>query len=206
MAKNDKKDSLEHYVHLVSKGHGYAGVFNYESSNDKRMVEKSTIEEWRRSIEAEFGIKMNAPELNSNDPPDFFVSIRGQRYAVELVQLIEQKHKERAAKGETPFQDRLFIEMQWSRERLISKLNDVILRKGEKYKKAGVKIDILLIHTTEPWLTSTEARAWLEGAKINTHTSIRAASLLFDYEPGRGVEHWAVMTVYGKLTHDSKDD
>lgn len=89
--------------------------------------------------------------------------------------------------------------MQWSEERLLAKLHDVIFKKGEKYKKAGVEIDVLLIHTAETWLNPTAAREWIENGTINKFPSIRSVFLLFEYEPGRGVDHWPVVPVYGKL-------
>jgi hypothetical protein len=203
MAESDKNEHLIRWVRLLSRGHGYAGVFNHDNSDDKRIVEKSTIEEWRAAIKAEFGIEIDALQPNPHDPPDFFVKIRDERFTVELVQLVDQEHKSRVLKDETPFAEQLFLDMQWTRERLISKLDGLISRKGEKYKKAGVAIDVLLIHTAEPWLTSTEAWAWLEGVNIKRHSSIRSVCLLFEYEPGRGVDHWPSFTVYGQLTQDS---
>ncbi len=200
MAEDDKNDDLKRYVRLMNKGHGYAGIFNYDNSDDKRIVERFTIEEWRTSIQAEFDIEMDAPQPNPKDPPDFFVTIKGQRLEVELVQLVEQEHKRRATKNETPFAGQLFFDMQWSSERLISKLNNVIFKKGEKYKKTGLEIDVLLIHTAETWLRSTEALQWIKDRTINKHPSIRSVFLLFEYEPGRGVDHWPVVLVYGELT------
>lgn len=199
MAEGDESDELKRWVRVMNKTHGYAGVFNYDNSDDKHIVERATIEEWRASIEAEFGIETDAPQANPNDPPDFFVSIRGQRLAVELVQLVDEKHKRRAANNETPFAGQLFSDMQWSRDRLISKLDEVVSNKGNKYARVGIRIDVLLIHTAEPWLTSTEAMAWLEDANIKTHSSIRAVYLLFEYESGRGVAHWPVIPIYGEL-------
>jgi hypothetical protein len=199
MAEDDKYDDLERYVRLLNKG--YAGVFNYDNSDDKRIVEKFTIEEWRTSIKAEFGIEMDAPQPNPNDPPDFFVTIKDQRLTVELVQLVEQEHKRRATKDETPFAGQLFLDMQWSRERLLAKLRNVIFKKGEKYKKAGVEIDVRLIHTAETWLNSTEARDWIEDGIINKFPSIHSVFLLFEYEPGSGVDHWPIVPFYGRLTN-----
>lgn len=200
MAEEDKNNDLERVILRMNKGHGYAGVFNSDNSDDKRIVEEFTIEEWRRSIKAEFGIEIDSVLPNPDDPPDFFVTIKGQRMTVELVQLVEQEHKRRAAKNETPFAGRLFLEMQWSRDRFISKLNDVIFEKREKYKKIGLEIDVLLIHTGEPWLRSTQAKEWIEDGTINKYPSIRSVFLLFDYEPSRCVDHWAVICIYGKLT------
>jgi len=199
MTGGDRNDYLKRWFRIMNKGHGYAGVFNYDDNDDKRIVEKSIIEEWRASIKVEFGVETDAPQPNPNDPPDFFVSVKGRQLKVELVQLVEQEHKRRATRDETPFAGQLFLDMQWPRERFFSKLHQIITKKGEKYKKAGLEIDVLLIHTAEPWLTSTQAQAWLEDAHIKTHSSIRSAFLLFQYEPGRGVDHWPVLPVYGEL-------
>ncbi len=199
MAGSDGNDRLYRWVRIVNKGSGYAGIFNYETSDDKRRVETFTIEEWRSSMAAEFGVQVDAPQMNPNDPPDFFVSVRGEKLNVELVQLVEQEHKKRAMKGETPFAGQLFLDMQWSRERLLSKLRQLIFKKGEKYQKAELGIDVLLIHTGETWLSSNEAGTWISGEKIEPHPSIRSVYLLFSYEPGRGVDHWPIIPVYGDL-------
>ena len=66
MTEDDKNDDLERYVRIMNKGHGYAGVFNYDNSDDKRIVEKRTIEEWRASIEAEFGIHAPKSEIKKS--------------------------------------------------------------------------------------------------------------------------------------------
>lgn len=68
-------------------------------------------------MKAEFGVEMGVPQPNPDDPPDFFVSVLGQRLNVELVQLIDQEHKRRATKGESPFAAQLFLDTQWSSER-----------------------------------------------------------------------------------------
>lgn len=199
MAESDEHDGLERWARIMNKGHGYAGVFNHETSADKCLVELSTIEEWCVSIEAEYGIEVKALQPNPNDPPDFHADIAGQQLKIELVQLVEQDHKRRATKNETPFAGQLFKDTQWSKDRFISKLNDVIAAKGEKYKKVGLQIDVLLIHTAEPWLNSTQAQMWLTGAKVKSHPSIGTVSLLFRYEPGRKKDHWPTLMVYGDL-------
>ena len=93
MAGGDKDEDSTRWVRLLNKGHGYAGIFNCDNSDDKRIVEKSIIEEWRAAIKAEFGIEIDALQPNPNDPPDFFVTIRGQLFTVELVQLVDKKTK-----------------------------------------------------------------------------------------------------------------
>lgn len=199
MVVDDKDDEFDRWIRIMNKGHGYAGVFNYNNRDDKRIVEKSTIEEWRASMHSEFGVEVAPPEPNEEDPPDFYIWLSGKKLNVELVQMVEQRHKGRAVKGETPYAGKLFLDMQWSKYRFLSKLNEIITKKGEKYYKLGLTIDVLIIHTAETWLSSTHARAWLHNEIVAAHPSIRTVYLLFYYEPSTGKAHWPVMKVYGEL-------
>ncbi|WP_416368562.1 hypothetical protein [Tritonibacter mobilis] len=99
MVEDNKINDLKRWFRIMNKGHGYAGVFNYDNSDDKRIVENSTIEEWRASMRAEFGVVMDAPQPNPKDPPDFFVSFLGQTLKVELVQMVDQEHKKKSLAG-----------------------------------------------------------------------------------------------------------
>lgn len=199
MSTDDDGDSLERWVQIRNKGHGYAGIFNYSNSDDKRTVEQNVIEEWSASVKAEFGIELGRPQHNPDDPPDFYISMNGRELKVELVQLVEQAHKKRAMKGETPSSGPLFQDMQWSRERLVAKLDEFISNKGKKYKKAGIEIDVLLIHTAEPWINSSQAQNWIKDGEIKSHPSIPVAFVLFDYEPYKDQLHWPVLKLYGEL-------
>ena len=202
MADPDDADDLGRWLRLMNKGHGYAGVFNYGSGKlDKSIVEMSTAQEWCRSIAAEFGVPVGEPEHNPNDPPDSFVNVEEQRLAVENVQLVEKQHKERALKGETPWHGQLYVDMQWSKERFESRLNDEVQKKGQKYERQALRIDILLIHTAEPWLSSGQAKEWFGEIEIKRHPSITNVFLLFEYEPGREAQQWPVFRVYGDLFH-----
>lgn len=197
---NDKNDHSR-WVEIMNMAHGYGGVFNYKTTADKAIVELSTCREWCRSIATEFGLTVGEPKHNPNlnDPPDCYVTVEGQHFGVELVQLVESAHKQRAAKDETPHAGQLFLDMQWSKDRFISKLNEVLKRKGDKYRKGGHCVDVLVIHTAETWLNSTQAREWLADVEIERHPNIASAFLLFDYEPGRGVQHWPVFWLCGDV-------
>ncbi|TSD87387.1 hypothetical protein FFK22_017985 [Mycobacterium sp. KBS0706] len=203
MIDSDEVDQLRQWINrwikIGNRAHGYAGVFNYENADDKVTVELNTAREWCRSIVAEFGLTVGDPERNHDDPPDCYVSVGGQRLGVELVQLIESEHKRRAAKNETPHAGQLFHDMQWSKPRLASKLNEVIQKKGNKYEKNGKSIDVLLIHCAEPWLSSGQVRDWLADIQMGPHPNIASTFLLLDYEPGRNVEYWPVFRLYGDL-------
>lgn len=181
MAEPDDSDELARWAEIMNKSNGYGGVFNYWTRDDKAVVELSTAREWCRSIAAEYGWTVGEPEHNVKDPPDCHISIEGRRLSVEPRQLVEREHKQRAVRGETPYAGQLFMDAQWSKERLLAKLIEAIQEKGRKYESADKTIDVLLIHTEEPWLTSTQAREWLSDVKIEPHPRLASAFLLFNY-------------------------
>lgn len=200
MTDPDSTNAYMRWVEIINKSHGYGGVFNHRTSADKEIVEVETTRQWQESVAAEFGLIVGDPEINSDDPPDCYVQFEGRSVGVELVQLINQKHKSRASKNETPYAGRLFADMQWSKKRFGAALNDIIQAKGTKYEKRKLKIDVLIIHTAEPWLYSRQAEEWLKIVRIRKHANIGSAYLLFDYEPGRASRHWPVFRIYGQST------
>ncbi|MGO4914671.1 hypothetical protein [Pseudogemmobacter sp. W21_MBD1_M6] len=204
MTDPDDSDDFTRLAKVMNKSHGYGGVFNYETPDDKSMVELHTAEEWCESSRVEFGLAIGIPETNCEDPPDCYVEIEGQRLGVELVQLIEREHKSRASKDESPFHGRLFMDMQWSRDRFGAALNEIIKTKGDNYKRREISVDVLVIHTAEPWLTSGQARDWLKDVEVQVHSNILNAFLLFDYEPG-DVPHWPVFHLFGHLGSAQKN-
>lgn len=198
MSDPDEGDEFIRWVEIINRNHGYSGIFNHQTSADKVIVELCTAREWCKSMAAEFGVTIGEPEYNSNEPPDCYVCVDGRKLGVELRQLVEEAHKERA-KDESPYAGQLFLDMQWSKDRLISKLTEAIQAKGNRYRGGGKFIDVLLLHTDEPWLNSSQAHEWLNHVQIQAHPNIASAFLLFSYEPGKGVEHWPLIWLYGNL-------
>jgi hypothetical protein len=189
---NEELDYYTYWMNLMNKSHGYGGIFNSgRPKQDTHIVELSTAREWQKSISAEFGLVVGDPKINTDDPPDCFVLIAGHQVSVELVQLVDLEHKSRSTHGETPYAGNLFTNMQWSSERLKAALEAKIQEKGEKYKKRELRIDTLVIHTTEPWLEVEQAEEWLKVINIEPHMSICSAFLLFDYRPNAArSRHW----------------
>ena len=202
MSDPDDVDEIGRSIRRMNEGHGYGGIFNHANEADKRNVELYTANEWCKSIRAEFGLVVEEPKLNPHDPPDCFVTFEGECLGVELVQLIEENHKGRASRDETPYGGKLFEDMQWSEKRLVSRLNEVIQKKGAQYGKTKKHIDVLLIHTAETWLNPRQAKTWLANIRLMRHANISNGFLLFEYEPGRGVDHWPLIYLFGDKLHD----
>jgi hypothetical protein len=195
----DDNDDLNHWVEVMNMANGYGAAFNYKGPQDKAIVEIGSCREWCNSVSTEFGVTVGDPEHNPNDPPDCYVSVEGKRLGVELVQLVEPEHKRRATNGETPYAGQLFIDMQWSKERLESRLNEVLTEKAKKYEKNGQCVDVLLIHTDETWLTSIQVSTFLAGVEFMRYPNIGSVFLMLNYEPGRHARHWPVFWLYGNL-------
>lgn len=198
MSNMPDPDPLRHWLELMNKAHGYAGQFNYaRGTTDKPIVEISTAAEWCRSVAEESGLEVGEPSHNPADPPDCWVEVAGQRLGVELVQMVDDGHKRRAMAGESPWTGELFFDMQWTQERLATKLRSIVQDKGDRYAHKGVHIDALVIYTDEPWLEVDQAKAWLAEIEIAPHPSIAAVFLMFSYRPGTGFKHWPVLLLCG---------
>ena len=203
---DDKNNPINRAIKLINKAHGYAGIFNHGTSEvEKSFIELYVVREWIKSIGAVYGLHVGEPEQNSNDPPDCYITFAEQRLGVELVQLIDSNHKKRASQTETPFHGQLFSDMQWSKARFISKLNDLIRSKGDNYHRREISIDVLLIHTAEPWLTSEQANEWLADCKIGEHPNIACVFLLFEYDPTTRLQHWPMFSLYGDILRNPSD-
>ena len=163
---------LRRWIKILNKSHGYGGAFDHETQNDKAIVELRTAEEWRKSIAAQYKCFVGLPENNQSDPPDCYVEFKGRRLGVELVQLINAEHKRRATTGETPYAGILFEQMQWTKPRFETALKGIIQAKGSKYEKRKIQIDVLVIHTAETWLNSSDAFKWLQCSDISEHPAI----------------------------------
>lgn len=189
----DELDELRRWATIINKSNGYAGQFNYSNATDKQIVERCTVNEWASSMETEFDIKVEQIVANSDDPPDFFAQVGGKKSSVELVQMVERAHKQRAAKGESPYTGAFFRDAQWTKERLVSKLGNIISRKDTKYTSRGVKVDFLLVHTDETWLSYAQAAKFLSGVSFKLPQCISMVHLLFTYETGRNSDCWPLL-------------
>lgn len=148
---DSKDDDFSKWAAQMNKSHGYGGIFNAETDQEKAIVETMTAEEWCQAVAAEEGVSFGALRHNENDPPDIFVEFGSWTLGVELVQLIDEDQKRRASSGsrrktkqsspqsvdESPYAGALFIDMQWSRDRFDNKLNEIIQKRRKDTRKTG---------------------------------------------------------------------
>lgn len=196
MTRDD--DPFRYWAKQMSRGYGYGGVFN-RASADKPIVEASTSNEWVRSAEVVSDLRFGGVLPNPNDPPDCWLEVEGERWSVELVELVEAGHKKRAMKGESPFSGDLFLDAQWDFDRFENRIRTMVEKKDQKYAKAGQTIDLLIIHTAEPWLESRQVGDWLAAMPPLNARMIKRVSLLMDYETGRSVKAWPMFMLLGNL-------
>jgi hypothetical protein len=199
MTNSKPEKDYQYWVDVFNQANGYAGVFAHRDADDKALMELSTAEEWHRAMLEKFDVQMGAPVLNPNDPPDCLVEFEGGSVSVELVQLISAEHIKRASKGESQHAGKLFEDTQWSRDRFKSAVEFLICQKGNKYQRKDFAVDVLLIHTAEPWLMPGDVSDWLEQITVLPHSNIANVFLLVSYAPGSVSETWPLFRDYGEL-------
>ena len=172
----------------------------------RRIVELQTAAEFVRSAACKWGISLSDLQNSDDDPPDCYAQLCGKTVGIELTELTDKRRRARVARdyGSDPKHDQhaqRWDESQWDLERFERELNAAIAKKGANYARQGRFIDILVIHSDEPWLRSAEVEAWLSEMSIVSHGSIRSAFLLFTYDPDQP-EFWPVCKIYGDFAVD----
>ncbi|MBL9047089.1 MAG: hypothetical protein JNK34_07225 [Tabrizicola sp.] len=200
MGKPKGGDGYEKWVRIANKNNGYLGLTNWESAEDKAIVELGIVQDWRKSMFEQMGLEIGTPQSSPTDPPDCFVQFGGRRLGVELMLMVERAHLVRAAQGESPHAGRLFNDMQWTSDRFLAKLNECLDAKHQKYSSRGVQIDVLVIFSPEKWLVPCDVRRWLKDTLIECRGSISSSFLLLDYEPEvDGLGRYPLYSLYDSI-------
>ena len=195
--EEDESVSMARWTRIMNKDNGYGGEFNHETSDDKEIVELATAETWCEEMARQFSVELANLRANKDDPPDCFVDFDGKTLGVELVQMINPDHKRRANKGESPHANPLFQDTQWDASRIRQEVDLLVDQKAEKYAKRGVSIDVLLIHTAEPWLYAAQIEEFLANNTFAPRSGIANVFLLMRYDPSR--KQWPLFKLYGDL-------
>ncbi|HWW26883.1 MAG TPA: hypothetical protein VNZ85_13405 [Caulobacter sp.] len=195
MAKNAK--GIQYWADLIERK-PHASTFVRNDDDDKRIVERGVMEEWRRSLEKEFGIAITEVTQVLLDPPDFHACVNGSHRAIELAELVDKRAVTRAIRAKQGrCEPPRFEQLQWDRSRFETAIKKLVDDKQRKYE-GRVNIDALIIHSAEPWLQAAQVRQWLPSLGFEVPSSIARAYLLLDYAPEEDQEHWPPFQLFGE--------
>jgi hypothetical protein len=178
----------------------HATVFAQETIEDRMIVELSTLREFCTSVHTKYGLVLeriaNGPAPNKS--PDCYAELLGARISLELTELTEILGQIREAEkhdiSASAYHGEVFQKSQWSKDRLQNSLSGILDKKSDKYRNT-VDIDILIIHTDEPWLDPRCVEEWLSVSKFAAREAIRSAYLLMTPFPGYS-NNWPVFRLY----------
>jgi hypothetical protein len=193
---------LDRLVEMMNQ-RGHAHVFARATREDKQIVERLTAQEWGESMSEQFGMTISGVASNDDDPPDCVAVCSGRKISIELAELVDSMvlatiaDARRAGLRITAY-DQLFDLAQWSSKKFKKATDDLLDRKQHKYGPRGVSVDVLIIHTGEPWLSPADVAKWLPTLQFQPRPFAQACYLLMDYVPGFAV-HWPVFRIYGSL-------
>lgn len=195
-------DELDRLVEMMNR-RGHAHVFARESAEDKQIVERLTAQEWGEAMGEQFGVVISGVATNKDDPPDCVAVHDGRQITIELAELVDgvilsKIAAARHAGMHITAYDQLFNLAQWSPEKLRNAIDALLEAKQRNYGPRGVTVDVLVIHTGEPWLSPADVAKWLPALSFQPRAIARACFLLMDYFPGFAV-HWPVFRIYGTL-------
>lgn len=174
------------------------------TNNDKALVETSTAREFAQSIAAECGIDLCDIQSNPADPPDCIGRIGDRCIEIELAELVNADVLSAVAQARkqnrrVTSHDELFLDAQWTPDLLKDRVDRLLDKKQAAYADlAGGPVDVLLIHTDEPWLSPNDVKSWLESLSFTPRPAFKSAFLLMTYHPGYS-EHWPVFRLFGDL-------
>jgi hypothetical protein len=170
---------LERITLAMSKRRRYASFFEFPN---KELKELGIVQQLLTSL-ATHGRQLNDPSPYHPDPPDCICSdARGNRVALELVELVSEEAVRRNAKGEEVYR-------WWEPSEIRAAIGDLLSRKDVKSFNGGPYADIaVVIFTDEPVLTADEARKALKGVEFGPFRQLTLAFLMFSYMPGKGYE------------------
>lgn len=186
--------SLEYWAGLQSSRR-HAPAFARNNAQDKIVVERATVFEWARSLGAVGGGRLDSIVAGPDNAfPDFTARLNGKAITIELTELLHSPGiLSRAAKGDLNFES-----LQWTEALFRERVRERIDSKGDKLSKRGQSVDVLILHTDEPWLSPQMIEQWLDREAFSRRDEIEEAYLLTTYVPGYA-EHWPIIRLYDSV-------
>lgn len=186
-------DPLDRWVsERINRGH--ASVFARRNAEDKAIIERAIMQEWQGSMHAAFGVVFQAVERGPDNAfPDFFVRINEAKLSAELTELLHSEDIVRRA-----YNAKLTVEEPWwINDHFKARVIEAIEKKADNAYKRGQHIDVLLLHTDEPWLTSARLDEMCSALALELPSVVRSAYLLKTYCPDIG--YWPVYRLFGSV-------
>lgn len=191
---NDDYDGidLEELRRLVEAGNKYGQPIPH--SREYELIEElDHAQEFGASALAAYGLKFTDFEHGA-DPPDVVARLADSEVGIEVTRLIDRDVLEtnatRESLDEPPAQ-----RFPWTLELFEEKVNGILDAKNGKYRKRGVKIDFLLVHSDEHWLLPHDVASWMETLRFDPRETMGSAYLTLSYDPGHG-PHRPIFRLY----------
>jgi hypothetical protein len=171
----DSEDFRQELTNGIAKSRRYAGYFDWP---DKTIKERGIAEDFVPAYVLLTGVSVKIVGLG-DDPPDvILMSDRGEKLALELTELVDQKIAE---KGQYT---NVALLADWPDEKLRKQICKILARKDSKLgslDRGLYPLCLLVIHTDETLLTPERLQRVLN-PPIQTR-NIDGAFVLFSYEP-----------------------
>lgn len=192
-------DELGHDLKRIAEAtneRGHAGFYTVPKDDPeldekrghwRQIQESGCVQDFARSLSAEFGIEITDIGSNPDDPPDCFAMRAGEKIGIEVTELVKSNILGRFAQArigrmQYPPWEQLSDE-EWTREEFVKKVGELIAQKDAKAKKKDVIFDVLLIYTDEGDLPPERLEAWLSNLRFSA-PNITEVFLLRSYWPG----------------------
>lgn len=200
MADEDLVDGVKRWARLMNS-RGHSSLFAKETEEDQAVIERATAEEWCAAVRDKYGLEVKHVVSNQDfkGVPDCFAYADGRKISIELTELVdgefldEIKASRRAGYNFSPFAESGFSRSQWDARRFSTHLERRIADKA-KYARRGILVDVLIIHTDEPWLYPGDVEAWLPQSGLKPVECIASAYLLMTHVPG--IRAWPVFRLW----------
>jgi len=132
-----------------------------------------------------------------------YAEINGHAVSIEVTELVDGdiiKSIDRSRRGKSPALTGgfLFNRLQWSKDRFFNAIQNRIDGKYTKYSSRipKIEIDVLLVCSTEPWLSPHDLSTWVSSGSLKQRHSFKAAYLIKTYDPSFSKSHWPLFKLW----------
>lgn len=152
----------------------------------REIQESGCVQDFTKSLSAEFGIEISEIDSNPDDPPDCFAKREGEKIGIEVTELVKSEILSQVAQSQKGIRDyspwEQLLDEEWTRAEFTKRVEELITQKDGKAKNKGLIFDLLFIYTDEGGLPPERLEDWLSNQKFSA-TNIKEVFLLRSYWP-----------------------